>query len=113
MLWPMHSGPTSHSFMSQRLRLHYVDWGNADAPPLLLVFPPHDMAPEDIHTLWNSIACPTLLLYGQNSWASNPERDGRASYFKTARVVEFKDAGYWLHHDQFARFVRELNSFLT
>ena len=31
------SGPTSHSYFSQRLRLHYVDWGNEDAPPLLLV----------------------------------------------------------------------------
>ena len=30
-------GPTSHSYYSQRLRLHYVDWGNDDAPPLLLV----------------------------------------------------------------------------
>src|ERR1019366_6286674 len=30
-------GPTSHSFISQRLRLHYVDWGNAEAPPLILV----------------------------------------------------------------------------
>ena len=30
-------GPTSHSYFSQRLRLHYVDWGNQDAPPLLLV----------------------------------------------------------------------------
>ena len=31
------SGPTSHSYFSQRLRLHYVDWGNPEAPPLLLV----------------------------------------------------------------------------
>lgn len=30
-------GPTSHVYFSQRLRLHYVDWGNRDAPPLLLV----------------------------------------------------------------------------
>jgi pimeloyl-ACP methyl ester carboxylesterase len=30
-------GPTSQFFVSQRLRLHYVDWGNADKPPLLLV----------------------------------------------------------------------------
>ena len=30
-------GPTSHSYYSQRLRLHYVDWGNESAPPLLLV----------------------------------------------------------------------------
>ena len=28
-------GPTSHSYFSQRLRLHYVDWGNVDAEPLL------------------------------------------------------------------------------
>ena len=31
------AGPASHSYRSQRLRLHYVDWGNGDAPPLLLV----------------------------------------------------------------------------
>lgn len=30
-------GPTSHSYFSQRLRLHYVAWGNPDAPPMLLV----------------------------------------------------------------------------
>jgi len=27
------SGPSSHIYFSQRLRLHYVDWGNPDAPP--------------------------------------------------------------------------------
>jgi hypothetical protein len=26
-------GPTSHYFYSQRLKLHYVDWGNG-LPPL-------------------------------------------------------------------------------
>ena len=30
-------GPVSRTFISQRLRLHYVDWGNPDKPPLLLV----------------------------------------------------------------------------
>ena len=30
-------GPTSHFYFSQRLRLHYVDWGNEGAPPLVLV----------------------------------------------------------------------------
>jgi pimeloyl-ACP methyl ester carboxylesterase len=29
--------PTSHSYYSQRLKLHYLDWGNEGAPPLLLV----------------------------------------------------------------------------
>src|SRR5260370_13528643 len=31
------SGPTSRIYFSQRLRLHYVDWGNPTKPPLLLV----------------------------------------------------------------------------
>jgi pimeloyl-ACP methyl ester carboxylesterase len=31
------AAPTSHTYFSQRLRLHYLDWGNADAPPLLLI----------------------------------------------------------------------------
>jgi pimeloyl-ACP methyl ester carboxylesterase len=30
-------GPASHTYFSQRLRLHYVDWGNPGKPPLLLV----------------------------------------------------------------------------
>ena len=29
--------PTSHSFYSQRLRLHYVEWGNPEAPTLVFV----------------------------------------------------------------------------
>ncbi len=29
--------PASKIFFSQRLRLHYVDWGNSTAPPLILV----------------------------------------------------------------------------
>ncbi|MFT7131881.1 MAG: pimeloyl-ACP methyl ester carboxylesterase [Cyclobacteriaceae bacterium] len=31
------ASPTSHSYFSQRMKLHYLDWGNEGAPPLLLV----------------------------------------------------------------------------
>ena len=34
--------PTSHSYFSQRLRLHYLDWGNDGAPDMLLVHGVHD-----------------------------------------------------------------------
>ena len=34
--------PSSHSYFSQRLRLHYLDWGNDDAPPLLCIHGIHD-----------------------------------------------------------------------
>jgi pimeloyl-ACP methyl ester carboxylesterase len=77
------------------------------------LFAPFDMAQSEIEALWGAIACPTLLLYGAKSWASNPERDGRASHFKSARVVEIEEAGHWLHHDRFSLFMRELNAFLA
>ncbi|MAT83071.1 MAG: alpha/beta hydrolase [Gammaproteobacteria bacterium] len=32
-----HPNPTSHSYFSQRLRLHYADWGGSGSPPMLLV----------------------------------------------------------------------------
>ncbi|MEM9623158.1 MAG: alpha/beta hydrolase, partial [Pseudomonadota bacterium] len=31
------ASPASHIFFSQRLRLHYIDWGNNAAPPMVLV----------------------------------------------------------------------------
>ncbi len=78
----------------------------------LNVWPFDDMAPADVESLWRAITCPTLLLYGAKSWASNPETDGRSAHFRDARVVEFEDAGHWLHHDQFDRFMAELAAFL-
>jgi len=73
---------------------------------------PYDMPNEDVQALWQEIECPTLLLYGKNSWASNPEKDGRILFFRNARVEVYENAGHWLHHDQFDRFVAELKSFL-
>lgn len=71
-----------------------------------------DMPAAELHSLWRSITCPVLMLYGADSWASNPVTDGRIAHFKTARVVEFENAGHWLHHDQFDRFMGELRGFL-
>jgi pimeloyl-ACP methyl ester carboxylesterase len=71
-----------------------------------------DMPREDMHAIWNAITCPVLMLYGANSWASNPEKDGRISHFSSARVVEYENAGHWLHHDQFDRFMADLRAFL-
>jgi pimeloyl-ACP methyl ester carboxylesterase len=51
-------------------------------------------------------------MYGADSWASNPEKDGRAVHFKQARIITFQDAAHWLHHDQYDKFVSELQAFL-
>jgi pimeloyl-ACP methyl ester carboxylesterase len=77
-------------------------------------FPPYDMPARDIVTLWERITAPTLLLWGKESkWASDPTEDGRAAYFKKARVVGVERAGHWLHHDRLDEFLRLLREFLA
>jgi len=74
--------------------------------------PPAGFTREQIAQLWSRITCPTLLVYGKNSWASNPAVDGRAKHFSNARVVTVENAGHWVHHDQLEQFVGLLHEFL-
>jgi len=67
-------GPTSHSFFSQRLRLHYVDYGSPGAPLLVLVHGGRDHARS-----WDFVAAPLRERYhvvapdlrghGDSAWA--------------------------------------------
>jgi pimeloyl-ACP methyl ester carboxylesterase len=68
-------------------------------------WPPFDMTRDDIRTLWTRITCPTLLVYGSESWASNPATDGRAAHFGNARVAVVQGAGHWVHHDRLDEFM--------
>ena len=74
---------------------------------------PFDIPQGEIEALWSAVTCPLLLLYGADSWASNPEKDGRARHFQDARVIEYEKAGHWLHHDQLDRFLTDVKAFLT
>ena len=66
--------PTSHTYFSQRLKLHYLDWGNEGAPHLLLIHGIHDHC----HT-WDWVAqtlcgdfhvvVPDLRGHGDSDWA--------------------------------------------
>lgn len=81
--------------------------------PYLNVWPFEDVPESRTEELWAAITCPMLLLYGANSWASNPEKDGRLAVFNNdPKVIEFENAGHWLHHDQFDRFMAEIRAFL-
>ena len=76
-------------------------------------WPPYDMSYSAIESLWAEITCPTLLVYGKESWASNPEKDGRLVHFKNAKVVEFENAGHWVHHDRLDDFVATTKGFIS
>lgn len=80
--------------------------------PLLGFMPIRPMPPSEYGPLFGSITAPVLLMYGQDSWASSPKDDGRIDHFANARLIEFADAGHWLHHDRFADFVSDIRRFL-
>ncbi|NIJ06434.1 pimeloyl-ACP methyl ester carboxylesterase [Sphingomonas vulcanisoli] len=67
-------GPTSHRFVSQRLALNFVDWGNSDAPLLVLVHGGRDHArnwdwvARRLRHKWH-IICPDLRGHGDSAWS--------------------------------------------
>ncbi len=81
--------------------------------PLIRNWWPVDISHGDLEAIWQSITCPTELYYGEDSWASNPEKDGRIVHFgENVSVKSFAKAGHWLHHDQFDAFMAAIRDFL-
>ena len=81
--------------------------------PALRAFPPVELPAEEAWRLWSLVACPALLIYGAQSWASNPLEDGRARNFRDARVATLEGAGHWAHHDRREAFIAEAARFLA
>ena len=76
-------------------------------------FAPSGIPFEDIWAMFTEITCPTLLVRGLESWASDPIADGRAKNFSCPlEVASFADAGHWVHHDQLEAFVGRTREFL-
>jgi pimeloyl-ACP methyl ester carboxylesterase len=85
-------GPTSHTFFSQRLRLHYVDWGNPDKPPLLLVHGGRDhcrnwdWVAEALRDEWHIIA-PDLRGHGDSQWSTDGSYTLAGHVYDLAQLV--------------------------
>ena len=75
-------------------------------------FPPIGLNFEDQYGLYKRISCPTLLIRGAESWAMDPEKDGRANTFQNVQVASIEDAGHWVHHDQLEVFIKLVKGFL-
>jgi pimeloyl-ACP methyl ester carboxylesterase len=71
------------------------------------------MTRDAIAELWGRITCPVLLVFGKESWATDPSTDGRLRYFKDARVLGVEGAGHWVHHDRLELFLQEVRAFLA
>jgi pimeloyl-ACP methyl ester carboxylesterase len=85
-------GATSHSYISQRLRLHYVDWGNADAPPLILVHGGQDhcrnwdWVAQDLRRDWHVIA-PDLRGHGDSAFSPSGDYSMSAYVYDLAQLI--------------------------
>jgi pimeloyl-ACP methyl ester carboxylesterase len=86
------SGPTSQSFISQRLRLNYVDWGNPTAPPLILVHGGRDhcrnwdWVAADLRRDYHVIA-PDLRGHGDSAWSTSGDYSMGAFVYDLAQLI--------------------------
>jgi pimeloyl-ACP methyl ester carboxylesterase len=76
-------------------------------------FSPYGFNMEDAQEIWRHIACPTLLFRGLESWAVDPEMDGRIHAIPDYRLINVPGAGHWVHHDQPGIFIEETRCFLN
>lgn len=92
------SGPTSHTYFSQRLRLHYVDWGNPEAPPMLLIHGSRDhcrnwdWVAERFRDDYHVIA-PDLRGHGDSQWLQGGSYNFIEYVLDVAQLVDQKQLG--------------------
>ncbi len=88
-------GPTSHNFFSQGLRLHYVDWGNGAAPPLLLIHGGRDhcrnwdWVAERLRDRYHVIV-PDLRGHGDSAWAAGSNYSEINYIYDLAQLIHQK-----------------------
>lgn len=86
------SGPTSQTLISQRLRLNYVDWGNEQAPPLVLVHGGRDHArswdwtAEALRAGWHVVAMDHRG-HGDSEWVSDGNYRAEDMVYDLAQLI--------------------------
>ena len=93
-----HIGPTSHFYISQRLRLHYLDWGNRQAPPLILQHGGFDhghswdFIAQALMQDWHVIV-PDLRGHGDSAWVNDGDYSIAAYVYDFAQLIHQMDLG--------------------
>jgi pimeloyl-ACP methyl ester carboxylesterase len=104
--------------VARHLTLHGTNW-NSDASMVWkfdnFVRPlcPYGHNISDTTEIFGQIACPVLLLWGQESSMRDPTGDPRVQPIRQRRIVAVPNAGHWLHHDQLGVFLDEAKRFLA
>ena len=111
------ANPHLSDSLARRLTLFGANW-NPDGTLVwkfdnyVRAFSPYGFNMEDAQEIWRRITCPVLLFRGLDSWAVDPEKDGRIHAIPDYRLINVPDAGHWVHHDQPDIFIEETRKFL-
>lgn len=73
---------------------------------------PEDAGGHDLDEILASISCPTLLMYGEESWVPLPPND-RLALLRDHEIVTFPGSSHWLHHQSRDAFIDRLSQFLS
>jgi pimeloyl-ACP methyl ester carboxylesterase len=73
---------------------------------------PYRLSVDDYAALFARIACPTLLLHGNESFLQDPRATGMLAHFRHARCVTIQGAGHWIQHDKPDEVISILLEFL-
>jgi pimeloyl-ACP methyl ester carboxylesterase len=103
--------------VARHLTLHGTNWNSNRSlswkfDNYVRCLPPFGHNMEEQRAIYSEIACPVLLFWGMESWAPDPEIDGRATIIRNRRVVKVPGAGHWVHHDRLDLFLDETTRFL-
>ena len=86
-------GPVSRFYLSQRLRLHYADWGNSAAPPLVMLHGGRDhcrswdWVAQRLRKDWHIIA-PDLRGHGDSAWSPDGNYSTLAHIQDLAELID-------------------------
>ena len=92
------AAPVAQFYVSQRLRLHYADWGNVAAAPLILVHGGRDhcrswdAVARALRADWHVMA-PDLRGHGDSAWSNDGNYSMSAYVFDLAQLVHAQGHG--------------------
>ena len=72
---------------------------------------PEDAEGRELDEMLATIACPTLLAYGDASWIVLPPQK-RLDLIRNLQLVVFPGVSHWLHHEARSKFLTTLTNFL-
>lgn len=114
----LEANPFLSTEMAQHLTLFGSNW-NPDGSLMwkfdnyVRALSPYGFNMEDAQEIWRQIVCPVLLFRGLESWAVDPEKDGRIHAIRDYSLVNVPGAGHWVHHDRLDVFVAETERFFA